>query len=63
VRWTGPPLPPTARRLASGSWQGAGAGALAGEGLRSYADGEPVAPLPTTGVCGPGALAVVGTGR
>jgi diacylglycerol kinase (ATP) len=36
---------------------------LAGEGLSTYADGEPVAPLPTTSVCVPGALAVVGTGR
>ncbi|MBB3084270.1 diacylglycerol kinase family protein [Geodermatophilus sabuli] len=36
---------------------------LAGEGLVTYADGEPVAPLPATSVCVPGALCVVGTGR
>ncbi|SDL81380.1 hypothetical protein SAMN05660642_00889 [Geodermatophilus siccatus] len=35
----------------------------AGEGLRVYADGEPVAPLPAAGVRVPGALSVVGTGR
>jgi diacylglycerol kinase family enzyme len=36
---------------------------LAGEGLCTYADGEPVAPLPAASVCVPGALSVVGTGR
>ncbi len=36
---------------------------LAGEGLTTYADGEPVAPLPATSVCVPRALSVVGTGR
>ncbi|MGY1812418.1 diacylglycerol/lipid kinase family protein [Blastococcus sp. SYSU D00820] len=36
---------------------------LAGEGLTTYADGEPVAPLPAGSVCVPGALRVVGTGR
>ncbi|SDN72312.1 diacylglycerol kinase [Geodermatophilus sp. DSM 45219] len=36
---------------------------LAGQGLTAYADGEPVAPLPATSVCVPGALTVVGTGR
>ncbi|WP_232806819.1 diacylglycerol kinase family protein [Geodermatophilus chilensis] len=36
---------------------------LAGEGLTTYADGEPVAPLPAVSVCVPGALAVVGAGR
>jgi diacylglycerol kinase (ATP) len=36
---------------------------LAGEGLRTHADGEPVAPLPAACVCVPGALSVVGTGR
>ncbi|MGR6964200.1 hypothetical protein ACU610_07055 [Geodermatophilus sp. URMC 61] len=36
---------------------------LAGEGLMTYADGEPVAPLPAASVCVPGALWVVGTGR
>ena len=36
---------------------------LAGEGLTTYADGEPVAPLPAASVCVPGALSVVGTGR
>ncbi len=35
----------------------------AGEGLRTHADGEPVAPLPAASVCVPGALSVVGTGR
>jgi diacylglycerol kinase (ATP) len=34
---------------------------LAGAGLLTYADGEPVAPLPVTSVCRPGALTVVGT--
>ncbi|MFW3172380.1 diacylglycerol kinase family protein, partial [Geodermatophilus sp. CPCC 206100] len=36
---------------------------LAAAGLTTYADGEPVAPLPAESVCVPGALAVVGTGR
>ncbi|MGY1679836.1 diacylglycerol kinase family protein [Geodermatophilus sp. SYSU D01176] len=36
---------------------------LAGEGLSTYADGEPVAPLPAASVCVPGALTVVGAGR
>ncbi|MGY1705654.1 hypothetical protein ACI79C_13875 [Geodermatophilus sp. SYSU D00697] len=36
---------------------------LAGEGPTTYADGEPVAPLPAASVCVPGALRVVGTGR
>ncbi|MGY1822875.1 diacylglycerol kinase family protein [Geodermatophilus sp. SYSU D00079] len=36
---------------------------LAGEGLTTYADGEPITPLPATSVCVPGALAVAGTGR
>ncbi|MGY1638357.1 diacylglycerol/lipid kinase family protein [Geodermatophilus sp. SYSU D00742] len=36
---------------------------LAGEGLRTYADGEPVTPLPAVSVCVPGAVRVVGTGR
>jgi diacylglycerol kinase (ATP) len=36
---------------------------LAGEGLTTSADGEPVAPLPAVAVCVPGALSVVGSGR
>jgi YegS/Rv2252/BmrU family lipid kinase len=32
-------------------------------GVTSYADGEPVAPLPTVAECVPGALRMVGTGR
>jgi diacylglycerol kinase (ATP) len=36
---------------------------LLGEGPATYADGEPVAPLPATSVCVPGALTVVGTRR
>jgi diacylglycerol kinase (ATP) len=32
-------------------------------GVTSYADGEPVAPLPATAECVPGALRIVGTGR
>ncbi|MGY1592379.1 diacylglycerol/lipid kinase family protein [Geodermatophilus sp. SYSU D00708] len=36
---------------------------LAGEGLTTYADGEPVAPLPAVSTCVPGALTVVGTDR
>ncbi|MCU1605316.1 MAG: Diacylglycerol kinase [Modestobacter sp.] len=35
---------------------------LAGPGLVTYADGEPVRPLPATSVCVPGALLVVGAG-
>jgi diacylglycerol kinase (ATP) len=35
---------------------------LAGAGLVTYADGEPVSPLPATSVCVPGALLVVGAG-
>ncbi|SDY21227.1 diacylglycerol kinase (ATP) [Modestobacter sp. DSM 44400] len=34
---------------------------LEGEGLVTYADGEPVRPLPATSVCVPGALTVVGS--
>jgi diacylglycerol kinase (ATP) len=37
--------------------------ALAGEGLITCADGEPVAPLPAASICVPGALSVVGTAR
>ena len=37
--------------------------ALHGAGLTTYADGEPVAPLPAVAECVPGALTVVGTGR
>lgn len=36
---------------------------LACDGLTSYADGEPVAPLPVTAECVPGAVQVLGTGR
>ncbi|MGK5113269.1 diacylglycerol kinase family protein [Geodermatophilus sp. CPCC 205506] len=36
---------------------------LAADGLSTYADGEPVAPLPAVSACVPGALAVVGAGR
>jgi diacylglycerol kinase (ATP) len=36
---------------------------LASPGLTTYADGEPVAPLPAVAECVPGALTVVGTGR
>lgn len=36
---------------------------LACEGVRTFADGEPVAPLPAVAECVPGALTVVGTGR
>jgi diacylglycerol kinase (ATP) len=36
---------------------------LAGDGLATSADGEPVAPLPAVAECVPGALVVVGTGR
>jgi diacylglycerol kinase (ATP) len=38
-------------------------GTPAGAGLVTYADGEPVSPLPATSVCVPGALTVVGAGR
>ena len=37
--------------------------ALHGSGLVTYADGEPVSPLPAVSVCVPGALAVLGTDR
>jgi diacylglycerol kinase (ATP) len=37
--------------------------AVAGEGIGAWADGEPVAPLPATSDCVPGALRVVGAGR
>ena len=36
---------------------------LTSEGVSTYADGEPVAPLPAVAECVPGALTVVGTGR
>ncbi|MGY1802290.1 diacylglycerol/lipid kinase family protein [Blastococcus sp. SYSU D00922] len=36
---------------------------LASPGVTTYADGEPVAPLPALAECIPGALTVVGTGR
>jgi diacylglycerol kinase (ATP) len=36
---------------------------LAGDGLTTSADGEPVAPLPAAAICVPGALSVVGSGR
>jgi diacylglycerol kinase (ATP) len=36
---------------------------LSAAGVRTYADGEPVAPLPAEAECVPGALTVVGTGR
>ena len=36
---------------------------LASPGVTTYADGEPVAPLPAVAECVPGALTVVGTGR
>jgi len=36
---------------------------LHGAGLTTYADGEPVCPLPAVSVCVPGALRVVGAGR
>jgi diacylglycerol kinase (ATP) len=36
---------------------------LAGEGLTTYADGEPVGPLPAASTCVPAALTVVGAGR
>jgi diacylglycerol kinase (ATP) len=37
--------------------------ALHGEGLSTYADGEPVCALPAVSVCVPGAVGVLGTGR
>src|SRR3954453_15447917 len=36
---------------------------LSSPGMTAYADGEPVAPLPMTAECVPGALQVVGSGR
>jgi diacylglycerol kinase (ATP) len=36
---------------------------LISPGVTTYADGEPVAPLPAVAECVPGALTVVGTGR
>ncbi|MCW2634713.1 MAG: Diacylglycerol kinase, partial [Blastococcus sp.] len=36
---------------------------LSAIGVTTYADGEPVAPLPAVAECVPGALTVVGTGR
>jgi diacylglycerol kinase (ATP) len=36
---------------------------LSSPGVTTYADGEPVAPLPAVAECVPGALRVVGTGR
>jgi diacylglycerol kinase (ATP) len=33
-----------------------------GAGLSTYADGEPVGPLPATSTCVPGALRIVGSG-
>ena len=36
---------------------------LSADGVSTYADGEPVAPLPAVAECVPGALTVVGTGR
>jgi diacylglycerol kinase (ATP) len=36
---------------------------LSSPGVTTYADGEPVAPLPAVAECVPGALTVVGTGR
>jgi diacylglycerol kinase (ATP) len=36
---------------------------LSAPGVTTYADGEPVAPLPTVAECIPGALRIVGTGR
>jgi diacylglycerol kinase (ATP) len=37
--------------------------ALHGAGLSTYADGEPVCPLPAVSVCVPSAVGVLGTGR
>jgi diacylglycerol kinase (ATP) len=36
---------------------------LSSPGVTTYADGEPVAPLPAVAECVPGALHVVGSGR
>jgi diacylglycerol kinase (ATP) len=36
---------------------------LSAPDLVTYADGEPVAPLPAVAECVPGALRIVGTGR
>jgi diacylglycerol kinase (ATP) len=36
---------------------------LSSPGVTTYADGEPVAPLPAVAECVPGALTVIGTGR
>jgi diacylglycerol kinase (ATP) len=36
---------------------------LSADGVSTYADGEPVAPLPAVAECVPGALTVVGSGR
>jgi diacylglycerol kinase (ATP) len=36
---------------------------LTSPGVTTYADGEPVAPLPAVAECVPGALRIVGTGR
>jgi diacylglycerol kinase (ATP) len=36
---------------------------LSSHGVTTYADGEPVAPLPAVAECVPGALRVVGTAR
>jgi diacylglycerol kinase (ATP) len=36
---------------------------LSSPGVTTYADGEPVAPLPAVAECMPGALTVIGTGR
>jgi diacylglycerol kinase (ATP) len=36
---------------------------LACAGVTSYADGEPVAPLPVVAECVPGAVQLLGTGR
>jgi diacylglycerol kinase (ATP) len=36
---------------------------LSSPGVTTYADGEPVVPLPAVSECVPGALTVVGTGR
>ena len=36
---------------------------LSSPGVTTYADGEPVAPLPAVAECVPGALRVVGSGR
>jgi diacylglycerol kinase (ATP) len=36
---------------------------LSCDGVTTWADGEPVAPLPVTAECVPGAVHVLGTGR